>query len=119
MVYKTRENTGPAARREKGIHKEASGLSKVGKEKSDTASFSKNTYLNLFTDLENLKKCSARISAREVAWQKKGLQQDVLLDADWLCLALKHISDQEKSRNILQGLESIQGIINKFWLIAD
>lgn len=36
-------------------------------------------------------------------------------DADWLDLALKHISDQKDSRNTLQGLESLRDILDKFF----
>ena len=75
----------------------------------------KEKYLRLFADLENTKKRLERTSQWEIEAQKENLLRDILPIADGLDLALKHLSPDEDSRNILQGIEMNQTILNKFF----
>ena len=75
----------------------------------------KDKYLHLLADLENIRKRLARTSAREVDEQTKALLTDVLPVADGLDLALLHLSRDVDSRNILQGIEMIKNILDKFF----
>jgi len=75
----------------------------------------KEKYLRLCADLENTKKRLERTSSREVEAQKENLLKDILPIADGLDLALKHISPEDDSRNIVQGIEMNQTILNKFF----
>ena len=75
----------------------------------------KGRYLRLLADLENTKKRLTRTSAQEVESQQESLLRDVLPVADGLDLALKHISREEDSRNILQGIEMNRNLLVKFF----
>jgi molecular chaperone GrpE len=73
----------------------------------------KDRYLRLLADLENTKKRLARTSVREVEAQKEALLRDILPIADGLELALLHVSHEEDSRNILQGIEMNRILLGK------
>lgn len=73
----------------------------------------KERYLRLLADLENTKKRLARTSAREIEAQKEALLRDILPIADGLELALLHVSHEEDSRNILQGIEMNRLLLGK------
>lgn len=75
----------------------------------------KERYLRLVADLENTKKRLARTSAQEVEEQREALLRDILPVADGLDLALRHISQEEDSRNILQGIEMNRSLLGKFF----
>ena len=75
----------------------------------------KERYLRLHADVENTKKRLARSSAREVAAQKEALLRDMLPVADGLDLALMHTPDHQDNRGILQGIEMVRNILNKFF----
>ena len=77
--------------------------------------FWKDRYLRLHADVENTKKRLARSSAQEVEAQKKALLRDMLPVADGLDLALMHTPDQKDNRGILQGIEMVRNILNKFF----
>ncbi|SHJ61696.1 molecular chaperone GrpE [Malonomonas rubra DSM 5091] len=79
----------------------------------------KERYLRLLADLENTKKRLTRTSALEVEAQKEALLRDVLPVADGLDLALRHTSQDEDSRNILQGIEMNRGLLEKFFVKYD
>jgi molecular chaperone GrpE len=72
-------------------------------------------YLRLLADLENTKKRLVRTSAQEVEAQREALLRDILPVADGLDLALRHISPEEDSRNILQGIEMNRILLGKFF----
>ncbi len=74
----------------------------------------KERYLRLLADLENTKKRLARTSAQEVEAEREALLKDILPVADGLDLALRHISQEEDSRNILQGIEMNRILLGKF-----
>jgi len=82
---------------------------------TDEAAVWKERYLRLLADLENTKKRLARTSAQEVEAQKEMLLRDILPVADGLDLALLHISREEDSRNILQGIEMNRSLLGKFF----
>jgi molecular chaperone GrpE len=75
----------------------------------------KDRYLRLHADVENTKKRLARSSAQEVEAQKEALLRELLPVADGLDLALMHTPDQKDNRGILQGIEMVQNILNKFF----
>jgi len=75
----------------------------------------KERYLRLLADLENTKKRLARTSAQEVEAQREALLLDILPVADGLDLALRHISQDEDNRNILQGIEMNRSLLGKFF----
>ena len=79
----------------------------------------KDKYLRLHADLENTKKRLARTSAREVEEQKETLLSDLLTVADALDLALLHSSQEEDDRSILQGIDLIREMLNKFFAKYD
>lgn len=79
----------------------------------------KDRYLRLQADLENTKKRLARTSAREVEEQKEALLSDLLTVADALDLALLHSSQEEDDRSILQGIDLIREMLNKFFAKYD
>jgi molecular chaperone GrpE len=76
-------------------------------------------YLHLLADLENIRKRLTRTSAREVDEHTKALLKDVLPVADGLDLALLHLSRDVDSRNILQGIEMIKNLLDKFFAKHD
>ena len=79
----------------------------------------KERYLRLLADLENTKKRLARTSAEEVEAQRKALLRDILPVADGLDLALRHISQEEDSRSILQGIEMNRILLGKIFAKYD
>jgi molecular chaperone GrpE len=79
----------------------------------------KDRYLRLHADLENTKKRLARSSAQEVEAQKEALLRDLLPVADGLDLALMHTQDKSDNRGILQGIEMVRDILNKFFINHD
>lgn len=81
----------------------------------DEGAVLKERYLRLVADLENTKKRLARTSAQEVEAQREALLRDILPFADGLDLALRHISKEEDSRNILQGIEMNRILLGKFF----
>lgn len=83
------------------------------------ADFWKDKYVRLFADLENTKKRLARSAAREVETEKEALLQDVLPVADGLDLALMHVSGKQDSRDLLQGIELIRNLVDKFFAKYD
>jgi molecular chaperone GrpE len=101
------------------FNKETSGQRQTGDQKSDMASVWKDRYIRLLADLENTKKRLARDSAQEVERQKEKLLNDVLQVADGLDLALLHLSSENDSRNILQGIELIRDILDKIFIKYD
>lgn len=80
----------------------------------DEAAVWKNKYLYMLADLENTQKRLTRSSAKEVEQQKKELLRDVLPIADCLDMALMHLTRQEDCKNILDGVELVRNLINKF-----
>ena len=75
----------------------------------------KERYLRLLADLENTKKRLARTSEQEIEAQREMLLRDILPVADGLDLALRHTSQDEDSRNILQGIEMNRSLLGKFF----
>ena len=75
----------------------------------------KDRYLRLHADVENTKKRLARSSAQEVEVQKEALLRDMLPVADGLDLALMHTPDKDDNREILQGIEMVRNMLNKFF----
>jgi molecular chaperone GrpE len=96
-----------------------SRMSQPGLQRPDDAVEWKGRYVHLLADLENTKKRLARTSAREVEAEKEALLLDVLPIADGLDLALIHTSSAEDSRNILEGIELLRNILNKFFAKYD
>jgi molecular chaperone GrpE len=90
-------------------------VSQPDQQKPDEAYFWKDKYARLYADLENTKKRLTRSSAQQVEAEKEALLRDVLPVADGLDLALMHTSSDEDSRNLLQGIELIRNILNKFF----
>ena len=95
---------------------EVSRISQPNEQPPDEATVWKEKYVRLFADLENTKKRLARSSAQEVEAEKEALLRDVLPVADGLDLALMHTSHEEDSRNLLQGIELIRNILDKFFV---
>jgi len=85
----------------------------------DEAAFWKDKYARLFADLDNTKKRLARTSAQEVEAQTETLLRELLPVADGLDLALLHTSEKHDSRDILQGIELVREILNKFFAKYD
>ena len=95
---------------------EVSRISQPNEQPPDDADVWKEKYVRLFADLENTKKRLARSSAQEVEAEKEALLRDVLPVADGLDLALMHMSREEDNRNLLQGIELIRNILDKFFI---
>lgn len=93
-----------------------SRVSRAPGQQPDEAVAWKDRYVRLYADLENTKKRLARRSALEVEAVKETLLRDVLPVADGLDLALMHTSREEDGRNLLQGIELIRKIIEKFFV---
>ena len=85
----------------------------------DEAAFWKDKYARLFADLDNTKKRLARISTQEVEAQKETLLRELLPVADGLDLALLHTSEKHDNRDIMQGIELVREILNKFFAKYD
>ena len=75
----------------------------------------KDRYLRLHADVENTKKRLVRSSAQEVEAHKEALLRELLPVADGLDLAFMHTPDRKDNRGILQGIEMVQNILNKFF----
>jgi molecular chaperone GrpE len=82
---------------------------------SDEGAVWKERYLHLLADLENTKKRLKRTSAQEVEAKIETLLRDFLQVADGLDLALLHISYEEDSRNILQGIEMNRSLLGQIF----
>ena len=85
----------------------------------DEAAFWKDKFARLFADLDNTKKRLARTSAQEVEAQKETLLRELLPVADGLDLALLHTSEKHDNRDIMQGIELVREILNKFFAKCD
>ncbi|SHJ99719.1 molecular chaperone GrpE [Malonomonas rubra DSM 5091] len=90
------------------------GVTEDDNQRTNEGAVWKERYLRLLADLENTKKRLARTSAQEIEAQKASLLRDVLPVADGLELALRHSSQDEDSRNILQGIEMNRSLLGKF-----
>ena len=99
-----------------GLEDEFSGLRGPEAQTSDPASDWEEKYYYLLADLENTKKRLARASALEIEGQRTELLKDVIKLADGLDLALNHISGEDDSRNIFQGIQGLKGILDQFFI---
>lgn len=81
---------------------------------ADERALWKERYLRLLADLENTKKRLTRTSTQEIEAQREKLLRDILPVADGLDLALRHTSQDEDCRNILQGIEMNRNLLGKF-----
>jgi molecular chaperone GrpE len=95
---------------------EASRVSQPDEHQPDEAAVWKDKYARLLADLENTKKRLARSSTQEVEAEKEALLRDVLPVADGLDLALMHTQQEDDNRSILQGIELVRNILNKFFI---
>ena len=95
---------------------EFSGLRGPEEHISDTSSDWEEKYYYLLADLENTKKRLARNSAREIEEQRTQLLKDLLKLADGLDLALNHISGENDTHNIFQGIQGLKGILDQFFI---
>ena len=86
---------------------------------ADEADVWKDKYIRLLADLKNTKNRLARSSAQEVEAEKEALLRNVLPVADNLDLALIHTTSKNDSTSILQGIELIRNILNKFFAKYD
>jgi molecular chaperone GrpE len=102
-----------------GSEGEVSRVSQPDEQQPDEAAVWKDKYVRLFADLENTKKRLARSSAQEVEAEKEALLRDVLPVADGLDLALMHTQQEDDTRSILQGIELVRNILNKFFIKYD
>ena len=101
---------------DRGSEGEVSRVSQPNEQQPDEAAVWKGRYVRLYADLENTKKRLARSSAQEVAAEKEALLRDVLPVADGLDLALMHTQQEDDNRSILQGIELVRNILNKFFI---
>nr|WP_321397404.1 nucleotide exchange factor GrpE [uncultured Desulfobacter sp.] len=99
-----------------GLEDEFSGLRSSKARPADMAAKWKEKYYYLLADLENTKKRLARASALEIEGQRTELLKDVLRMADGLDLALNHLSGEDDSRNIFQGIQGLKGILDQFFV---
>jgi molecular chaperone GrpE len=104
-----------ATQRDSDTNYGVSQVSQPEPQAADDAAVWKDKYVRLFADLENTKKRLARSSAQEVEAEKEALLRDVLPVADGLDLALTHTSREADNRSILQGIEMVRKILNKFF----
>jgi molecular chaperone GrpE len=102
-----------------GSEGEVSRVSQPDEQQPDEAAVWKDKYVRLFADLENTKKRLARSSAQEVEAEKEALLRDVLPVADGLDLALMQPQQEDDNRSILQGIELVRNILNKFFIKYD
>ncbi|WP_242637556.1 nucleotide exchange factor GrpE [Desulfobacter hydrogenophilus] len=120
MQKNTRASTGNIGTLpDSGSEDETSRVWQPDEQQPDEAAVWKEKYVRLFADLENTKKRLARSSAQEVEAEKEALLRDVLPVADGLDLAVMHTSREEDSRDLLQGIELIRNILNKFFIKYD
>ena len=110
-------NNGPQP--DSGTENDVSRGSQPDEQQPDEAAVLKDKYVRLYADLENTKKRLARSSAQEVEAEKEALLRDVLPVADGLDLALMHTPREEDNRSILQGIELVRNILNKFFVKYD
>nr|WP_320014286.1 nucleotide exchange factor GrpE [uncultured Desulfobacter sp.] len=101
------------------LKNESSGQREPDGEKTDTSSFWKDKYLHLLADLENTKKRLARSSALEIEYQNIELFKEMLQVADGLNLILEHVSCEDDSRNIFQGIKGVKNIFDKLFIKYD
>lgn len=94
--------------------KRTSGPGVSGEQESDAACAWKDKYLYLLADRDNTKKRLARISSLETESQITELLRDVLPVADGLDLILTHMSGEDDSLNIFQGIKGVGDILNQF-----
>ncbi len=109
----------PGLEEDSGVIKNVSGSGASDENESDKASVWKDKYLHLLADLENTKKRLDRVSNLELEVQKRQLLQDVLQIADGLDLTLNHISGKGHNPIILQGIERLKEILEKFFITYD
>lgn len=95
------------------------GVSHPDQQQPDEETLWKDKYVRLFADLENTKKRLIRSSAQEVELEKEALLQNVLPVADGLDLALMHTPRAGDNRSILQGIDLVRDILNKFFIKND
>jgi molecular chaperone GrpE len=107
------------AQPDSGSEDEVSRVSQPNDQQPDQGAVWKDKYVRLYADLENTKKRLIRSAAQEVEAEKEALLRDVLPLADGLDLALMHTSRKEDNRNLLQGIELIRNILNKFFIKYD
>ena len=124
MAGETQKNTRAATgnmgtQPDSGTENDVSRGSQTDEQQPDEAAVWKEKYARLFADLENTKKRLARSSAQEVEMEKEALLRDVLPVADGLDLAVMHTSSEEDNRSILQGIELVRNILNKFFIKYD
>jgi molecular chaperone GrpE len=100
---------------DRDAEEEVSQVSQPGLQAADETVVWKDKYVRLFADLENTKKRLARSSAQEVAAEKEAILRDILPVADGLDLALMHTSREADNRSILQGIEMVRKILDKFF----
>ena len=116
----TRAATGNMFRQpDNGPEDEVSRVSQPDEEPPNETAVWKDKYVRLFADLENTKKRLARSSAQEVEAEKEALLRDVLPVADGLDLALMPTQQEDDNRSILQGIELVRNILNKFFIKYD
>ncbi|MFC1825585.1 nucleotide exchange factor GrpE [Thermodesulfobacteriota bacterium] len=102
-----------------GSDDDVSRVSQPDEEQQDEAAVWKDKYARLFADLENTKKRLTRNAAQDVESEKEALLRDVLPVADGLDLALMHTPREEDHRSIMQGIELVRNILNKFFVKYD
>ncbi|MBL0714505.1 MAG: nucleotide exchange factor GrpE [Desulfosarcina sp.] len=107
-------NKGPQP--DSGSEDDVSQVAQPDEPQPDEAAVWKEKYARLCADLANTKKRLARSSAQEVEAEKEALLRDVLPVADGLDLAVMHTSREEDNRSILQGIELVRNILNKFFI---
>lgn len=110
---------GQSMQSDNSFNKEISEQRQAGEQNSDMTSVWKDKYIRLLADLDNTKKRLARNSAQEVEGQKEKLLNDVLPFADGLDLALLHISNENDNRNVIEGIELLRGVLDKFFIKYD
>jgi len=124
MTNEFQENADAAVRDQSlqsddSFNKEISEQRQAGEQKTDMTPAWKDKYIHLLADLDNTKKRLVRNSAQEVEGQKEKLLNDVLPFADGLDLALLHISDGNDNRNVIEGIELLKSVLDKFFIKYD
>jgi molecular chaperone GrpE len=112
------ETTEPEnGRQEAGYGDDAAGApeSLAGNVHPDMTHLWKDRCLRLQADLENTKKRLARSAAEEVEAKTEALLRDILPVADAMDLAMAHVSREKDSRSLLQGIDLIRSMLNKFF----
>jgi molecular chaperone GrpE len=124
MTNRKQKNTRAAAgdmdmQADNGAEDSVSQVSQSNELHEDEAAVWKDKYIRLLADLKNTKNRLARNAVREVEVEKEALLLDVLPVADNLDLALIHTAGENDSAGILQGIELIRNILNKFFAKYD